>query len=103
KKQDNFSAHGSPLGEEELLATKTALGWPSTDKFYIPPEALEHFREAVDKGARAQGDWRKRLDAYRAAYPAECAELERDIAGELPEGWDAEFPSWKPGDKPIAT
>jgi transketolase len=102
-KQDNFSAHGSPLGEEELVATKKALGWPTTDKFYIPPEAVDHFREAVNKGAAAESEWRKRLDAYRAAYPAECAELERNIAGELPDGWDADLPKWKPGDKPIAT
>jgi len=103
KKQDNFSAHGSPLGEEELAATKQALGWPTTDKFYIPTEALDHFREALLKGSSAETEWRKRLDAYRTEYPAECAELERNIAGKLPDGWDADLPNWKPGDKAIAT
>jgi transketolase len=102
-KQDNFSAHGSPLGEEELAATKKALGWPTMDKFFIPVEARERFREAIGKGAAAKAEWRKRLDAYRAAHPAECAELERNISGKLPEGWDADLPKWKPGDKPIAT
>src|SRR5580693_3038090 len=49
-KQDNFSAHGNPLGEEELKATKKALGWPTTDLFYLPPAAVEYFRRAVPAG-----------------------------------------------------
>jgi transketolase len=102
-KHDNFSAHGSPLGEEELAATKQALGWPTTDKFYIPTEALDRFREALKNGSAAETEWRKRLDAYRAEFPAESAELERCIAGKLPDGWDADLPKWKSGDKAIAT
>jgi transketolase len=102
-KQDTFSAHGSPLGEEELALTKKALGWPTMDKFYIPTEALDHFREALIKGASAQTNWRTKLDAYRAAFPAECAQFEQFVSGKLPEGWDAGLPQWKPGDKPIAT
>ncbi len=103
KKHDNFSSHGSPLGEEELAATKQALGWPTMDKFYIPAEALTHFREAIGKGASAQAEWNGRLDAYRAAFPAECAELEGMIAGRLPDGWDADLPKWNLTDKAIAT
>jgi transketolase len=103
KKQDSFTAHGSPLGEDELLATKKALGWPTTDKFFIPPEALACFREAVDKGAKAQQDWQTRLGAYRAAYPSEAAELEMAIAGKLPTDWAAGLPKWQLTDKPIAT
>ena len=45
KKQDNFSAHGNPLGEEELQATKKALGWPTMDKFFLPEDAVKHFRD----------------------------------------------------------
>ena len=103
KKHDNFSSHGSPLGEEELAATKHALGWPTTDKFFIPVEASKHFREAIEKGASAQAEWNRRLAAYRTAFPAESAELEGMISGRLPEGWDADLPKWKLTDKAIAT
>ena len=50
KKQDNFSAHGNPLGEEELQAAKKALGWPTMDKFYLPEHAVNQFRQAIDRG-----------------------------------------------------
>ncbi len=103
KKHDNFSSHGSPLGEDELLATKKALGWPSEEKFYIPQESLTHFREAVGKGAAAQAEWTKRFEAYRAAFPNEAAEFEAFQSGKLPAGWDADIPKWKTTDKAIAT
>jgi transketolase len=103
KKQDNFSSHGNPLGDEELLATKKALGWPSTEKFFLPQEAVDVFRQAIPKGAAAQQEWKARLEAYRAAFPAEGAEFEMIAAGKMPENWGADLPKWKPGDKPIAT
>ena len=103
KKQDNFTSHGNPLGEDELLATKKALGWPSTEKFYLPEEAVSVFREAIGKGAKAQAEWHKRFDAYKAAFPAEAAEFEMSFAGKLPDDWDADLPKWSPADKAIAT
>ncbi len=103
KKQDTFSAHGSPLGEEELQATKKALGWPTMDKFFLPKDAVEHFREALPKGASAQQEWSRRFDEYRKAFPSEAGELESMIAGKLPENWSADLPKWTPADKPLAT
>lgn len=103
KKQDTFHSHGSPLGEEELQATKKALGWPTMDKFYLPQEAVEFFRQAIGKGARAQREWQQRFDAYRKAFPKEAAEFEMIVTGRLPENWAADLPKWKPGDKAIAT
>lgn len=103
KKQDNFSAHGNPLGDEELQAAKKALGWPSMDKFYLPREAVDSFREAIPKGARAQQDWQTRLDAYKKEFPKEGAEFEMIVRGKLPENWSAGLPQWKPTDKAIAT
>ena len=47
-----MDAHGDPLGEEELQATKKALGWPTMDKFYLPPDAVNYFRKAVPAGAQ---------------------------------------------------
>jgi transketolase len=102
-KQDHFSAHGSPLGEEELRATKQALRWPSMDKFYLPKEAVDHFRQAIARGARAQAHWQDRLGAYKRMYPKEAAEFEQIRSGKLPESWAAELPKWKPTDKAIST
>ena len=103
KKQDTFGSHGSPLGEDELTATKKALGWPTTDKFYLPQDAVNQFREAVGKGAEAQKAWTQKLDAYKAAYPKEAAEFEMIVAGKLPSDWNADLPKWQPTDKPMAT
>jgi transketolase len=102
-KQDNFSSHGSPLGEEELQATKTALGWPTMDKFYLPQNAVDYYRQAVGEGARIEDEWKKKFDAYRKEFPKEAAEFEMLLKGALPDNWAADLPKWKPGDKPIAT
>jgi transketolase len=103
KKQDSFEAHGNPLGEEELQASKKALGWPTMDKFYLPEDAVAFFRKSIDKGARTQSDWQKRFAAYKKEFASEAAELEQMMAGKLPENWAADLPKWKPEDKPIAT
>jgi transketolase len=102
-KQDNFSSHGSPLGEEELQATKTALGWPTMDKFYLPQDAVDFYRQAIGDGARAEDEWKKKFEAYRQAFPQEAAEFERLVSGAPPDNWAQDLPQWKPGDKPIAT
>ena len=98
-KQDTADAHGAPLGVEEIRLTKQNLGWPSLEPFYVPEEALEHWRTAKAKGARVEAEWRKRWDAYREAYPDLAAELDRRFAGRLPEGWDANLPSFGGGPK----
>ena len=103
KKHDNFSAHGNPLGEEELAATKKNLGWPTMEKFFLPDDAVHFFRQAVSKGKTAQSDWQKRFEAYAAAFPSESAELKAAMDGSLPQGWNAHLPTWKPTDKPVAT
>jgi transketolase len=102
-KQDNFSSHGSPLGEEELQAAKKALGWPSMDKFYLPEDALDYFRQAVGKGKELEAEWAGAFAAYRKQFPKEAAEFEQLTGGKLPENWSADLPRWKPSDKPIAT
>jgi len=102
-KQDNFTAHGDPLGEEELQAAKRALGWPTMDKFYLPQDAVEYFRRAIDQGAQLEDEWRNGFEAYKQEFPKEAAEFERIVSGKLPENWDADLPKWKPTDKLIAT
>jgi transketolase len=102
-KQDTAGAHGSPLGEEEVSLTKQNLGWPLEPKFYIPEEALEHFRKSNDRGARADAEWQKRLEAYRREFPDLAKEWDGFIRGELPKGWKSKIPVFKPSDGPLAT
>ncbi len=91
-KQDTAAAHGSPLGEEEVRLTKEAIGWPSQEPFYVPEEALQHFRGCVERGAEQQARWQERLDIYSEEHPELAQELERLFRRELPAGWDAEVP-----------
>ncbi|HEX6912404.1 MAG TPA: transketolase [Longimicrobium sp.] len=102
-KAGSEKAHGEPLGEEEIKLTKQALGWPSTESFHVPDEALQHMRSTAARGAEAQADWQARFDAYRAAHPDAAAELEAALTRTLPAGWDADLPTWGKDDKPIAT
>ena len=102
-KQDTAAAHGSPLGEEEIKLTKQAYGWPSEEPFYVPPEALEHFRACIEKGSEEQAAWQALKTSYEEAYPALAEEFERLTSRELPAGWDAEVPAFHAGGTMTAT
>ncbi len=95
-KAGSSDAHGSPLGPDEVRLTKAALGWPDED-FYIPGEALEHFREAIPHGAQQESEWQARFRAWAAAHPALAAEWEQLQRGDLPSGWDEDLPHYEAG------
>jgi transketolase len=97
-KQDTHGAHGSPLGEEEIRLTKQAYDWPSEEPFFIPDDALAHFREAVDRGREQYEAWER---VFQDA-PGR-GELERILARKLPDGWDADVPRKGPDAGMIAT
>jgi transketolase len=97
-KQDTHEAHGSPLGEEEIRLTKQAYDWPSEEPFFIPEEALAHFRECVDRGRELYERWHQEFEAS-----PHRAELERILARRLPDGWDADVPKKGPDAGMIAT
>ena len=98
------SAHGEPFGEDEVLLAKERLGWPYREEFSVPPEALDHFRRAEERGTRQQQEWLGRLEAYRQSYPEEAAQLEELLQGDLPEGWDHGLDElFDAGDNPVAT
>jgi transketolase len=97
-KQDTASAHGAPLGEDEVKLTKQNLGWPSLEPFYVPEEALAQWRQAKERGAQLEAEWKKKSAAYRQAHPDLAAELERRLAGRLPDGWDSDLPVFTPKD-----
>jgi transketolase len=102
-KQDTFEAHGAPLGAEEVQLTKQHLGWPLEPAFYIPEEAIQHFRRAVERGKQAEADWNTNLSAYQKAHPNLARELEQRTTGQLPKDWDAELPTFPADSKGLAT
>ncbi|MHB0869134.1 MAG: transketolase [Chloroflexota bacterium] len=102
-KAGSASSHGEPLGEEEVAGTKQALSWPQEPPFYIPAQALAHFRRALMEGRRRQDEWTSAFEAYAAAYPDEAANWHRRLSGDLPEGWDAELPAFQTTDRQVAT
>ncbi len=102
-KQGTSKAHGEALGDEELNAAKENLGWPLEPRFLIPGDVMEFYREAVEKGREREIDWKMKLDAYKRLHPALGAELERRLNGQLPEGWDADLPTFPVDAKGMAT
>lgn len=101
-KQGTAKTHGNPLGKDEVIAAKRNLGWPEDREFYVPDEALTHFRKAVDRGAAAQSEWQSRLDAWSMEHPGLAREFADGFSGTLPAGWDNELPSFAAGES-IAT
>ena len=91
-KQDTSAAHGSPLGEEEVRLTKEVYGWDPDKHFFVPEEALKHFRQCVERGVELECEWQAKFDAYAQEHPELASPLQRMIRGELPPGWDAEVP-----------
>ena len=82
----SHDCHGSPLGEDEVAATRENIGWPHPP-FVIPEEIYAGWSARV-RGAAAEDEWRERFAAYRAAFPELAAELERRLAGDLPAQWE---------------
>jgi transketolase len=102
-KQDTFEAHGSPLGDKEVKLTKQAMGWPLDPPFYIPDQALEHFRLALERGKQAEAEWNASFADYAKAFPDLAHEFQQAMVGELPEGWDAGIPIFPADPKGMAT
>ena len=101
-KQGTSDAHGSPLGADEVRLAKEALGWDPDAKFFIPAEALQHFRGALNAGAAAEAEWKRAFDAWRGAYPDLASEWDRAQAGQFNDGWRDALPSWQAGQQ-VAT
>jgi transketolase len=91
-KQDTAKAHGEPLGKDEIKLTKEKLGWPSQEPFFVPEEALQHWRNAKATGAKAHAEWNDRLAKYRKEFGTDAAELERRLSGKRRKDWTASLP-----------
>jgi transketolase len=97
--------HGEALGADAVKATKKFFGFPEDEMFTIPDAALKNWRQAVDKGAKVQGAWKERFEAYKKLSPELAAQFERVISGKLPDGWQKSLPVFPAGAdaKPQAT
>ncbi|AQU05722.1 transketolase [Dehalococcoides mccartyi] len=89
-KAGKASAHGEPLGTDEVSKSRKSLGW-DYEPFVIPVEALTEFREALGKGKTAQQVWLSKLDYYLSHYPEKASLLQDMLSGNLPEDWDKDL------------
>jgi transketolase len=96
-------AHGAALGDEEVAATKKALGFDPDKTFEVSDEVLAHTRKLVDRGREAHQRWQSDFDAWAQREPDRKALLDRLLAYEMPDGWDADMPYWEPGSDALAT
>ena len=102
-KQDSASSHGEPLGPEATKQTKEALEWPVEPNFFIPDEALSHFRQSIERGRQAEEEWNRQKERYSKENPKLTKQLDHVINGTLPPGWDKEIPEFRTDEGDIAT
>jgi transketolase len=102
-KQDTAEAHGSPLGEDEIRLTKRKLGWDPDKQFFVPPEALQHFRRAAEQGKKWESLWKTMFDNYRRAHQDLATELEHVRERSYGDGWKNALPTFSIESKAMAT
>ncbi|MEA1082847.1 transketolase [Sphingomonas sp. CD22] len=103
-KAGSEKAHGEPLGEDNVRATKKAYGWPEDKDFYVPEGVAEHFKGALtDRSSKLREDWEANFAKYGEAYPELAGELKLMLRDKLPEGWDADIPEFPADEKGLAS
>jgi transketolase len=100
--QGTRKAHSDAPGEEAVREAKRKLGWPEDKHFYIPDEALAHYRESVERGARQEEEWNALVERYDQAHADLGSAWRTTMSGELPEGWEDKLPTFENA-KPVAT
>ncbi len=96
-------AHGEPLGVENVAKTKEAYGWPAKD-FYVPDGVQAAFEQAVaGRGRPLREEWQATLAKYEEVEPELYEELDLLLAGKLPDGWDADIPTFDADEKGLAS
>ena len=100
--QGTRKAHSDPPGEDAVRETKRHLGWPEDKNFYIPAEALTHFREAVSRGERLENEWNALVEKYSEGHAEEAKSWRAMMSSDLPEGWEDHLPKFEDA-KPVAT
>ncbi|MDX6441927.1 MAG: transketolase [Gaiellaceae bacterium] len=95
---DTAKSHGSPLGEEEVRATKEALGWDPDKKFYVPDEVREHMN-VTDRGIALEDAWQLKFSAWSAKYPALREDWDQVHTGKPRPGWVEALPEFEAGEE----
>ena len=102
-KEGTASAHGEPLGEEEVRLTKRAYGWPEDAQFLVPDGVRETFAEGMGKRGHAlREEWMARFEDYSSEHPELADQLLRMQRRELPDGWDKDIPDFPADEKGVA-
>jgi len=103
-KQDTSAAHGEPLGEQEIRATKRRYEWPEDAKFLVPPEVRQDFKDKIGRrGAKLRGSWMSLFADYQKEFPELAAQTLAIQRREPPQGWDAEIPTFPADAKGLAS
>jgi transketolase len=102
KAQGTAGSHGSALGDEEIAATKVALGLNPEEKFAMPADVLAHARLVKDRAAKVRKEWNTKFATWQSSNPEQAKLLERLRTKALPAGWDSDIPTFAPG-KDVAT
>jgi len=100
--QGTRKAHSDAPGEDAVRETKRHLGWPEDKQFYIPDEALAHFREAIERGEQLENDWRELVQRYEEANADDGKQWRVTMSGDLPDGWEDHLPKFEDA-KAVAT
>ncbi len=95
-------AHSDAPGEDAVRETKRHLGWPEDKQFYVPDEALAHFREAIERGAQQEADWRPLVEKFVQEHADQGQLWTTTMKGDLPKDWEKHLPDFKDA-KPVAT
>jgi transketolase len=101
-KQDTHAAHGEPLGEEEIRATKKVYGWDPDKKFYVPDEVKNYREQSLVKGKQFEEEWNKKFAAYAAVYPDLAKHFQMMQNRGLPVGWEKALPNFAADAKGLA-
>ncbi|MCK4906329.1 MAG: transketolase [Spirochaetes bacterium] len=101
-KQDTSGAHGEPLGEEEIRATKINYGWDPDKKFYVPDEVKTYGKEIRENGNKLENKWNELFKEYSKKNPELAEEFNLIQEGKMPEGWDCCLPRFETDKKGLA-
>ena len=102
-KQDTSSAHGSPLGEEEVKLTKKNLGWDEDKFFYIPDEVPVHFKKMKNNFNSNENEWNKLFETYKKKYPADADRFLKVFNGDFGDEWRKSLPAFTNYSEKVAT
>jgi len=102
-KQDTSSAHGSPLGEEEIKLTKKNLNWPGDKTFYIPDDVTNHFKAVYDSGKKKEENWNELFKKYKSKYPSDAAKFLQLMNNDFGNEWEKALPSFENINEKMAT